>query len=409
VLLSLLASAAATRAAPPASGPGAGRFVQQEFCVSFWYDPPADDRMAESYRQIAEANFNVVLGTHGAHTVEQIRRQLELCERLGLKAIVRALDGKVTDLPDSPACIGYLLDDEPKARDFERLAGMVRAVREQRPGRLAFINLYPSHGNPKHWGVDSYDAYVSGFLQATGIDVLSFDRYPVMNPGIDERDGYCENLDVIRGHAMQAGIPFWNFFNIMPYGRHYDPTEAQVAWQIYTSLAYGARGVLYFCYWTPRGGEFPRGGAIIAADGRPTRHYDQVRRINARLRHLGPALMQLQSTAVVRIRPADPPGPLLAGTPLRDLSEGDYLVGCFRRGDGRRAVLLNNYRDAYTAWPTVVFDGEAGRFQEVDQQTGGFIPVRDDSPDMPGLQVSLDAGEGRLFVETVRAAGEAGK
>ncbi len=28
-----------------------------------------------------------------------------------------------------------------------------------------------------------------------------------------------------------------------------DPTASQTLWQVMTSLLYGARGVMYFCYW----------------------------------------------------------------------------------------------------------------------------------------------------------------
>jgi hypothetical protein len=171
-----------------------------------------------------------------------------------------------------------------------------------------------------------------------------------------------------------------------------------VAWQIYTSLAYGAKGVLYFCYWTPRGEEFPKGGAIIAADGRATRHYDQAKRINARVKSLGPTLMKLTSTKVLRIKPGEDPGTILKGSPIKSLTDGDYLIGVFKHEDGRTAVLLNNYRFAYTAWPTVEFAVETGRVVEVDQDTGKEIPVRDESPDMAGLQLPLDAGDGRLFL-----------
>ena len=37
-------------------------------------------------------------------------------------------------------------------------------------------------------------------------------------------------------------------------------------------------------------------------------------------------------------------------------------------------------------------------FLEVSPETGGTAPIVDDSPDMEGLQISLDAGEGRLFI-----------
>ena len=61
---------------------------------------------------------------------------------------------------------------------------------------------------------------------------------------------------------------FWNFFNAMPFGGHSDPTEAQIRWQIFTSLAYGAKGVLYFCYFSPAGhGMFARGGGVIYPRG----------------------------------------------------------------------------------------------------------------------------------------------
>jgi len=72
-----------------------------------------------------------------------------------------------------------------------------------------------------------------------------------MNPGVDERAGYLENLGIIREHALSKGIPFWNFFTLIGYDRHYDPTEAPLPCQIYTSLAFGAKGVLYFTYRTP--------------------------------------------------------------------------------------------------------------------------------------------------------------
>lgn len=67
----------------------------------------------------------------------------------------------------------------------------------------------------------------------------------------------------------------------MPYGPPTDFTESQLRWQDFASLCYGARGVLYFCYFTPQGGEFPKGGAIIARDDTPTRHYDQAKRLSA--------------------------------------------------------------------------------------------------------------------------------
>lgn len=155
---------------------------------------------------------------------------------------------------------------------------------------------------------------------------------------------------------------------------------------------------MYFCYWTPRGDEFPKGGAILTADGRQTRHYDEARRINAGLKNLGPTLMSLANTGVRRVKPGSATSEALKGSGITAITDGEFLIGSFRLRDGRRAVFLNNYDFAYSAWPTVSFDAPAGTVQEVSPKSGRIAEVMDDSPDMPGLQVSLDAGEGRLFV-----------
>jgi hypothetical protein len=108
--------------------------------------------------------------------------------------------------------------------------------------------------------------------------------------------------------------------------------------------------------------------------------------------------MQLTSTDVYRVRPKDDPIAALKGSPIRSLTPGDYLVGAFRHADDRRAVLLQTYHFAYSAWPTVEFDAAPAAVLEVSPFTGQAAPVADDSPDMPGLQLSLDAGDARLFL-----------
>ena len=346
-------------------------------------------------------NFPLARGCGGAGPAVGGGRQLALCEKYNLRAVVSRAGLAPDQLPESPACWGYMIRDEPNVADFPALRAQVDAVRAARPRRFSYINLFPNYANAQQLGTATYDEHVARFVEEVGVDVLSMDHYPMLQPGADSRASYCANLEVMRKYALQKGIPFWNFFNTMPFGPHFDPTEAALRWQIYTSLAYGARGVLYFCYWTPQGGEFPRGGAIITAEGRRTRHYDQAKRINAALKNLGPTLMQLTSTAVIRVKPKEDATAALAGAPIARIDggpHGDYLVGLFRHADGRRAVLLNNYDFLYTSWPTVTFDADPAQVVEVDPETGREAPVVDDSPAMPGLQLSLDSGAGRLFL-----------
>ena len=381
-------------------------FVQDRFAIGFWVDPPMDEKADERYQEIAEANFTLVVGGFGANTPEKAAHQLELCEKYDLKALVVSHGAEPKDLPDGPACWGYKLRDEPNAADFAALRQSADTIRATHPGRMVYVNLFPDYASPAQLGNATYEEHVSRFVEIYDPKVLCMDHYPPFKPGgADGRDRYCGNLDPMRRHSLKAGIPFWNFFNIMPYGPHTDPTEAQVRWQINASLAYGAKGVLYFCYYTPNGGEFPKGGAIIATDDRRTQHWYQAQRINAELKSMGPTLMQLTSTDVRRVTQAAKENvtklqdnPISAVSRVGGDPELDLLIGSYRHRDGRRAVLLMNYRFAYSAWPTVVFDGDLSGVREISKETGQEIPVMDDSPAMEGLQVSLGAGDARLFL-----------
>jgi hypothetical protein len=251
----------------------------------------------------------------------------------------------------------------------------------------------------------TYDEYLARFINEINPDVLSMDHYPLFRPDQDGRENYCRNLDYMRRYSQAVDIPFWNYFNCFAFLTHTDPTESQIRWQVNASLAYGAKGIFYFYYYAVDASSFLKGTGIIDRLGRKTRHYDQAIRINFEVKNLGPTLMKLTNTGVYRVRPGDNADKILAGTPIKTLKSAqagdpplDIQIGLFLHSDQRKAVFIQNYHYAFTAWPTVEFTVPIDRVREVDKQTGKERPAVDDSPDLPGFQVSLDAGEGRLFL-----------
>ena len=62
---------------------------------------------------------------------------------------------------------------------------------------------------------------------------------------------------------------------VTPHGNYRNPNEAELRWQVYTTLCYGATGISYFTYWGPR-----QWTGNIIDDGKRTPHYAMVRRIN---------------------------------------------------------------------------------------------------------------------------------
>jgi len=294
-------------------------FTQDRFVIGMWVSPATNEELDARYREIAEANFTLVVGRSGTND----QQHLDRCQRFGLQTLIQP-DGPVEKLADGPACWGYLLVDEPGAGAFADLAKRADEIRTKHPGRFGYVNLFPNYASLGALGTDSYDEHVAKFVREVKPEVLSMDHYPLMRPEGDTRAAYCENLECFRKHALATGIPFWNYFYSMPFNDRLDPTEAQIRWQIFTSVTYGAKGVLYFCYWTPGkgaagAGEFPKGGAILTAEGLKTRHYEEARRINAELKQLGPTLMKLTSTGAFRVT-TETNATALAGSAIRKLA-----------------------------------------------------------------------------------------
>jgi hypothetical protein len=129
----------------------------------------------------------------------------------------------------------------------------------------------------------------------------------------------------------------------MPHASYRDPNEAELAWQAFNAIAFGARGISYFAYWTPVGVRdnvdmhFRHG---IIEGGRRTIHYDQVKRLNPQLRALAEILEPFRSIAVHDTR-GDFGGPLPQG-PLEAVDGAPFTVGVFGTENGSTAALLVN-------------------------------------------------------------------
>ena len=170
-------------------------------------------------------------------------------------------------------------------------------------------------------------------------------------------------------------------------------------------MTYGAKGLLYFCYFTPPPhNEFIRGQAIITRDGRKTRHYRHAQMFNKEIHALGKTLMKLTCKNVYHAKPDDDASEVLKDTPVKKIINApedpipEYLVGVFKHEDGRDAFMISNYNYQYTLWPAFEFEVPVEKIAEIDKATGEEVPVIDENPNLDGTHIPLDAGEGRLFI-----------
>lgn len=127
-------------------------------------------------------------------------------------------------------------------------------------------------------------------------------------------------------------------------------------------------------------------------------HYRHASFLNSEVVALGPWLLTAKSQHVYRVPLGADPAAILTAGFLRNLTQGDYLVGVFTHPAGS-LVLLNNYACDMVAWPTITLAPQvtAAMLLEIDRSSGLAGPLLDDSPLLPGLQLRLSPGTGRLL------------
>ncbi|WP_020573962.1 hypothetical protein [Actinopolymorpha alba] len=286
--------------------------------------------------------------------------------------------------------VGIDVYDEPSANKFETLGQLVEIIRALDPKALPYINLFPTT-DPN---------YVRQFVDIVKPVLISFDRYPLLTNGRDDAN-YFLNWKIVRDAGLAANLPTWIFIQTLSYANHREPTASEILWQINVSLAYGAKGIQYFTYWTPdpaRGEGF--GPALITVDGERTVRYDSAKEINnGWLAPVGRELKPLVSESVTHANESPLPAGAAGWTAdeyVRAVQGDPLILGRFRDTDpsaGTRWLLLAN-RAHFKRCKGLV-DLNASTVREVarfDPASQSYAPQKG-----PRLSVDLEPGAAVLY------------
>ena len=305
-------------AAPPAVAVPVPQWQPDEFPIGFWLGPPQAANTVESYRRIKDCGFTLAFVGFGTCTKDDYRKTLDICQGIGLRAVLymhediwrayaqgidwRAIPAeRAAEFGQHPALAGWGLLDEPRAEHFPELVAWNRTLGERTPGKLRFTNLLPLGCPPEQTGAKTYEDYVETFLSTVKPDVLCFDHYVLVKEGVLQEGtlvpNYFENLEIIRAAALRHGVPAWNGILAWSHSVYASPTPAQMRWQVWTSLAYGMQGIMYFTYW-PDPEQKPGMPAIVDSGGQPSAIYPEVKKLNHEMQTLGKTLLTLTSTGV---------------------------------------------------------------------------------------------------------------
>ena len=401
------------------------RWKQNQFLITFWCPPPATD---EALTRVAAEGFNLTwtppegLDVAARHNLRAMLQspllQPEVLDDAGKRA---ELDALLARVKNHPALEAYHLTDEPGAGAFPGWARLVAYLRERDPAHLAYINLFPTYANEQQLGVSAdaaerakvgyptdfagvdtgdqtvlrYREHLKQFIATVHPDLISYDHYHFLKDANGlPRDGkqYFLNLGLIRLAAREAGQPFLNIIQANTIEKSWRlPNAAELRWLVFTTMAYGGRGISYFTYWGPKAYNG------LYQDGQAMPLLQPVVVLNREIAKFGPALMELESLGAYHTAPL-PYGAEAMPNPgsVQMASAGEFVLGVFGRNGRPSAFMIVNrdYRQPQTATVRVMIPGQ--HLQELDRKTGEWTrgnPLNTRRT----LKLKLAPGDGRLF------------
>jgi hypothetical protein len=277
-----------------------------------------------------------------------------------------------------PALWGYFMTDEPRYEGIANLAKLTRAFQAADKDHIAYSNLLPTNGDSTWLGTINYRTYIRAYIEQVRPSLLSYDFYGMLENS--DNPWYLGNLEVMREESLRAGLPFMNIFLSVPHFAYRDPTPEDLRYQVYTSLAYGAKGLTYFTYHTPDIENYH--AAITDIFGHPTTKYPYVRQLNLELRKLGPWLLKLTSTSVYHIGGEHTIYRHQVGKDPFTEADGsgcDLVVGEYVDDSHHPWVMVVNRDRQHSAWVKLKLRTVCKQIQEVARSTGELRSIARDA------------------------------
>ncbi len=332
-----------------------------------WGSIPEQFTSIQRFKELKEAGI-----THHFHyhysDADQAQKALDAAQAAGIKMILTCPqlqtdpEGTVKRFQNHPALEAYFIKDEPKNEQGFIAAGVLAdRIRAVDKSHFCYLNLLPG-GKTNSVGTIPYADYLGWYSKYFKPEIVSFDHYPIYTDKVSDkirvRPDWYDNLECISEFSRNIGKPFWAFALSVSHDiaskRYPEPAIEHLRLQVYSNLAYGAQGIQYFTYWTPKtdsenpvnNDEYYYKGPILP-DGQKTPIYDLVKTVNQEIsnlsfvfygstvkwvRHIG---IGSQNTTVALTNE-------LNSTPIRELNgQGGILVSLHKKCDKHYLVVVN--------------------------------------------------------------------
>ncbi|HWL52509.1 MAG TPA: hypothetical protein VNQ90_08745 [Chthoniobacteraceae bacterium] len=268
------------------------------------------------------------LDVNGPTSAEGLRKVLDELSRNGMKAIVsirwmpgllpsgwreraekdpveakallkQAWAPTVEEIKDHPALLAYRLLDEPFVEEIPVYSVVFQAMRELDPAHPVVSYLCRASWNSDETsrrGVDNMKKWVEGVRE----EVLFNDLYPIRYPESVARSFLRHYMACLEDNQRQAGgRPLWILAQAIDFANTLRaPTPAEIRAQAYLSLAYGARGLIFYNF---NGSD----NTVFGPDGSLNASGREIGRVLGELKPLAPRFLGLERVELKATVPED--------------------------------------------------------------------------------------------------------
>ena len=214
------------------------------------YDNP-DSPLVRNLAMLKDGGFNFIVGQMNHHNCQSLSFLNNNKESL----IDECIDSGLFFLNEpKDSTIGYTygvnIKDEPKLQDISTWLGKVLNLRQTDPDKLGFINLFPSY---EFNSFSDWKSYADAYLGDTTLQVACFDHYyphcEFQTDHASSSTNYYANLAYMK--HLAGSRPLWAYLRSSEtFLEEKDSTwqDAYIRLGAFAPLAFGAKGIIYFCY-----------------------------------------------------------------------------------------------------------------------------------------------------------------
>lgn len=257
-----------------------------DFPIVAWGGIPSDNLSVERFVELRESGININLTSF--ENADQVQQALDLGKETGVKILIRCPEIRTSPkdiakrFMHHAATFGYYVVDEPSIAALGPEQNIINSIRTIDSTHYCYVNLYPDYATNDQLGTSNYTEYIEKVIQNLSLNLLSFDYYPIIN-GNYLRNSWYSNLEIIRNKSVTFGIPFWAFALTTSHSIYPIPTIQHIRLEVYSDLAYGAKGIQYYTYWTKNSPNFQYISGPIEKDGTRTVVYDIIKQVNSEI------------------------------------------------------------------------------------------------------------------------------